>query len=114
MTINMRQYTKTIDGKRVIKARNQIVIKKDGKQYINPPHEILIADGWEEYAQPSEEDVARRREIIRLKQQLTNNDYKIIKCMEATLCGENLPYDINALHGEREAIRKEINDLENF
>ena len=110
----MEFYTKIIDGERVIKPRNKIVVKKDYKQYINPTHEILIEDGWVEYAQPSEEDVVRQRETIRLKQQLANNDYKIIKCMEATLCGENLPYDINALHGEREAIRKEINNLENF
>lgn len=68
----MKLYTKIIDGKRVIKARNQIVIKKDDKQYINPTHEILIADGWEEYVtpEPTPEELLkraranRRREIL--------------------------------------------------
>ena len=53
----MKTYRKTIDGKRVCKARNQIVIIKDGRQYINPTHEMLIADGWEEYIAPVVEEI---------------------------------------------------------
>ena len=113
----MKHYTK--DG--IIKLQNRIVLHTtetiDGiehkLQVINPPHNMLIEQGWEEYIQPNEEDIAKQREIMHLKRQLENSDYKVIKCMEATLCGESLPYDIDTLHGEREAIRKEINDLEN-
>ena len=118
----MKHYTK--NGK--IKPRNKIVLRvtkviedelgnhtEKVFQVINPSHEMLIENGWEEYIQPNEEDIAKQREIMHLKRQLENSDYKVIKCMEATLCGESLPYDIDALHGEREAIRKEINDLEN-
>lgn len=47
-----------------------------------------------------------------LKKELSNSDYKIIKCYEANLLGEVLPYDINALHAERQAIRGKINELE--
>lgn len=47
-----------------------------------------------------------------LKEQLSESDYKIIKCYESSLIGETLPYDIEALHVERQAIRDEINRLE--
>ena len=53
---------------------------------------------------------------IRLKKalelRLTKSDYKVIKCYEYSLAGLDLPYDIEALHTEREAIRDEIRKLE--
>ena len=51
-------------------------------------------------------------QISELKAQLEATDYKIIKCSEAQLVGEELPYDIVALHSERQAIRYQINELE--
>lgn len=48
----MKRYRKTIDGKTVIKHRNQIVILKDGRQYINPTESMLMDDGWEEHVTP--------------------------------------------------------------
>lgn len=51
-------------------------------------------------------------QIAELKAQLSSTDYKIIKCSEAQLMGEELPYDIVALHAERQAIRDQINELE--
>lgn len=45
----MKQYTKQIDGKTVIKPRNMIVVVKGGKQIINPTEEQILADGWEVY-----------------------------------------------------------------
>lgn len=47
-----------------------------------------------------------------LELRLTKSDYKIIKCYEYSLAGLDLPYDIEALHTEREAIRDEIRKLE--
>ena len=47
-----------------------------------------------------------------LKKQLSESDYKVTKCYECSLVGETLPYDIEALHVERQAIRDEINRLE--
>lgn len=47
-----------------------------------------------------------------LKKQLSVGDYKIIKCYEASLMKEMLPYDIEALRAERQSIRHEINRLE--
>lgn len=52
-------------------------------------------------------------QIDELKAQLSASDYKVIKCMEAQLTGEEMPYDIEAIHAERQATRDLINALEN-
>ena len=52
------------------------------------------------------------QQIASLKAELSATDYKIIKCSEAQLVGEELPYDIVTLHTERQAIRDRINELE--
>ena len=51
-------------------------------------------------------------EIAKLKAELESTDYKIIKCYEAQLVGEELPYDVVALHAERQSLRDKINELE--
>lgn len=53
-----------------------------------------------------------RRDIEANKEALTASDYKIIKCYEASLLGDPLPYDIESLHVERQGIRDKINELE--
>lgn len=53
-----------------------------------------------------------REEIDRLEEQLSATDYKIIKSYEYTLAGEEPPYDIAALHAERESLRMRIRELE--
>ena len=53
-----------------------------------------------------------RNEINTLKESLNNSDYKVIKCYEASLCGEEMPYDIKAIRSERQAIRDKINQIE--
>lgn len=63
----------------------------------------------EEVADP---ELTVEEQIAALKEQLSATDYKIIKCSEASLVGEELPYDITALHAERQAIREQINALE--
>lgn len=117
----MKRYIK--DG--IIKTRNQIVIK--GQRVINdkvvttntynPSEGMILADGWAEYTtqEPTEEEIINREkaiEIRNIKAELANSDYKIIKCMEAYLCGEELPYNITELHSERNIKRNEINELE--
>ena len=59
-----------------------------------------------------EGELSTQDKIAILKEQLSSTDYKIIKCSEAQLVGEELPYDITALHAERQAIRNQINELE--
>lgn len=50
--------------------------------------------------------------INQLKETLESTDYKVIKCYEASLVGDELPYDINELHAERQAQRDLINELQ--
>ena len=50
--------------------------------------------------------------IRELKKRLSAGDYKIIKCYEASLLKEILPYDIENLHKNRDELRKNINELE--
>lgn len=47
-----------------------------------------------------------------LKKQIAASDYKVIKCHEYALCSLELPYDVKALHAERQALRDKINELE--
>lgn len=56
---------------------------------------------------------AVHQEIEELKQQLAADDYKVVKCYEASLTGEPLPYDMNTLHSTRQELRERINELEN-
>ena len=51
-------------------------------------------------------------EIERLKSELQESDYKVIKCAEAMTIGAELPYDAKALHKERQELRDKINELE--
>lgn len=65
----------------------------------------------QEVPEPSEEEIKEHR-IAELKAELDSTDYKIIKCSECSLAGEEMPYDIVALHAQRQALRDEINELE--
>lgn len=53
-----------------------------------------------------------KKEIETLKASISSTDYKVIKCYEAVLIGEKLPYDIAVLHNERQEIRNRINELQ--
>ena len=52
------------------------------------------------------------QEISTLKAQIQATDYQIIKCYEYALLDLGLPYDVEALHAERQALRDQINELE--
>lgn len=67
-----------------------------------------------DYPQPTAEEFMDRRymEIERLKSELQESDYKVIKCAEAMAVGAELPYDAQSLHKERQALRDKINELE--
>jgi len=97
--------------------------EKDGEYYFD---EI---EGGTPIEQPSEELLERLQgktfknyteaknyiengEIDYLKEKLAETDYRIIKCYEYQLAGLELPYDVQELHTERQAIRDRINLLE--
>ena len=48
----------------------------------------------------------------RMKSELQESDYKVIKCAEAMAIGAYMPYDVESLHKERQALRDKINELE--
>ena len=64
--------------------------------------------------QPTAEELMDRRymEIERLKSELQESDYKVIKCAEAMAVGAEMPYDVASLYKERQALRDKINELE--
>ena len=51
-------------------------------------------------------------EIERLKSELQESDYKVIKCAESICLNAELPYNMTELHNERQALRDKINELE--
>lgn len=94
----------TISGKR---------IEVDGRVILNPTEQMLADAGWTkiEPHQPSEEELAaqaRAAEVENLKMQLAES----VKIAECAACGLPMPYDAEALHSERQAIRDRINELE--
>lgn len=53
-----------------------------------------------------------QQQIAERKAQLSATDYKVIKCSECQLLGLKMPYDVESLHVQRQALRDEINKLE--
>ena len=65
-----------------------------------------------DYISDIEEGIPKSEEIERLKSELQEGDYKVIKCAEALTIGAEMPYDVESLHKERQALRDKINELE--
>lgn len=63
--MNMKHYSKLIDGKTIIRKANEIIIRTATEQIINPSEELILADGWEVYVAPvyvpTLEDVKARK-----------------------------------------------------
>ena len=77
---------------------DEVQYSNDGSVWVEPethPYEPTIQD-----------------QINALKKELESTDYKIIKCSECALLGEQMPYDVAALHERRQVIRDKINKLE--
>ena len=65
-----------------------------------------------DYISDIEEGIPKSADIERIKSELQESDYKVIKCAEAMAVGAELPYDMTELHNERQALRDKINELE--
>ena len=65
-----------------------------------------------DYISDTEQGIPKSSEIERLKSELQESDYKVIKCAEAMTVGEEMPYDVASLHTVRQALRDKINELE--
>jgi hypothetical protein len=64
-----------------------------------------------EYVDVNIRDVKTNR-IIELKEKLNTTDYQIIKCYEAFMRQQPLPYNLEELSAQRDSWRTEINQLE--
>lgn len=53
-----------------------------------------------------------QRQIDDLKRKLSVTDYQVIKCYEASLMNEEMPYDYKTVIADRQKKRDKINDLE--
>ena len=82
---------------------------------------IFNGESWEYKEQEKEkepepyvptEKEKTQQEIWELKAKLSETDYKILKCSEASLLGQELPYDLDAVVSERDGWRAQINELE--
>ena len=109
----MKQYIKEIDGKRVIRTQNRIVIHKDGKQIINPKEEMLFADGWVEYKVPTPKAPTEEELLERAKQRKLNELRAYDESSEVNDCiivyqGQELHYWANKT--ERDALKGALRD----
>lgn len=82
---NFHQFYLTNLGKLYFK-NNQLIIGVDKEEIIKKINELLI--------------------------KLGDTDYQIIKCYEAQLLNEDMPYNLQELLSQRKAWREEINNLQ--
>lgn len=80
---------------------------------------VWNGDAWEYKEQEKEpepyvptEKEKTQQKIWDLKEKLSETDYKILKCSEASLQGQEMPYDLDAVVAERDGWRAQINELE--
>lgn len=85
-------------------------VKEEGLTLINPSKDKMLELGWSVYL--TDEQEAKLAEIEKLKAELSESDYKVIKCSEANVMGLELPYNIADLHTERQMLRDKINQLQ--
>lgn len=91
--------------------KKQFIVKNNhclGFRILETDEELQAFD----YSEEEKKEQNKEFEIQDLKKQLDETDYKIIKCSEYSLAGKELPYDIEYLHSQRQAIRDRITELE--
>lgn len=96
--------------KPVEKINDSKLSSSDGKVVIPVPYDA--GDKIAYHYVEKEDKGGIRQQINSLKQDLSDSDYKVLKCYEASLVGDTLPYDIQSIHTERQSIRDKINELE--
>lgn len=92
-----------------------------GDVYVAPPTPLAPPEP-EPVPEPTPEEIAEQErqehifeiqmQIAGLKAQIDSTDYRIIKAYEYSQVGLETDYDLQALHLERQALRDQINTLE--
>lgn len=95
-----------------IRIGKDITIEKDGKTIVQKKRKYEENDFEEVQMYIPHRVPTAQEQIANLKKKLSATDYKVIKCSECQLTGEEMPYDVAALRTERQAIRDRINKLE--
>ena len=99
----------------------EIYLIKDGDLIsVSSPQaaETYINEGYVEYSKESvqvkviKDKLYAVKRIEELKQLLASSDYKMMKCYEAFIANETMPYDFNLLKEQRQSWRNEVNQLE--
>lgn len=96
------------------RTQNYVVVEKSVKCETVVAMEIneeALAEWKAAEASEMTVDRSAAEQIAALKAGLDATDDKIIKCSEYQLARLELPYDVAALHAERQAIRDQINTL---
>jgi hypothetical protein len=73
---------------------------------------IVKKSKTQEEIEKEELHIKKEHRIPELKKLLEETDYRVVKCYEAQLLGEQMPYDLQQLLAQRKAWRDEINQLE--
>ena len=81
-----------------------MTIYDNGKYREMTPEEVALFE--------SAAIVSAEEEIEMLREELTKDDYKIIKSFEYFLAGKEPPYNVTELHAKRQLLRDKINGLE--
>lgn len=92
------------------KISNGKFVDENGLTLINPSKDKMLELGWSVYL--TDEQELKLAEIEKLKAELSESDYKVIKCYEANVMGLELPYNIADLHIEKQMLRDRINQLQ--
>lgn len=109
----MKRYEKEIDGKTVIKTRQEIVIRKDGRVTYNPTEELILTDGWVEYIPPTPPEPSAEQLFERAKQRKLRELYEYDESKGVNDCiivyqGQELHYWANKT--ERDALKGALRD----
>lgn len=92
-----------------VESTDENIIKYEGKGYLQTDWDNYIKTNEYKYNEAKKEAIA---EIAILKQELTENDYKIIKAMEALISKTDAPYNMEELLSSRNSKRYRINELQ--
>ena len=82
----MKRFKKEIDGKTVVKALKEIVIRKDGRVTYNPTEDMVLADGWVEYIAPEPRPIPEKVLIERARRRKLDELHKYDESSEVNDC----------------------------
>lgn len=105
---------RNIDGKIVIPSHLEVININDIRSDPDKPYHYkhyYYVDGEVECRYVMSTDLVEK-EIDRLKKELTDSDYIVIKSYEAAMIGKSVEYNMSDIHATRQAIRDKINELE--